>query len=85
MPAYREPGLEIELLGRSIVERARHDSDHPVGNAKRLIELLRSRDHGLEHLPRPVDVNVCPKVGVESLGNLLLRVRNAKLFDLALG
>lgn len=37
--------LEIELLGGGIIEGAAHDADDAVGQAQRLIELLRQSDH----------------------------------------
>lgn len=47
-----EPGLQIVLLGSRQVQRARNDGDDLIRDLKRLVELFRGGDHGLEHLPR---------------------------------
>lgn len=47
-----EPGLEVELLGGRVVERARDDGDDAVGDAKGLVEGLAVGDHVVKHLPR---------------------------------
>lgn len=43
-----EPGLEIVLLGGSVVERTRDNANHTVGQAEGLVELLGSVDHLVE-------------------------------------
>ena len=49
-------GRNHALLGGGVVEGARHNVDHSVGDAKRLVERLAVPDHLLEHLPRGVVV-----------------------------
>lgn len=47
----RKPGLEIVLLGGSVVECARHNGNNLVGKTKRLVKFLGSVDHTVEVLP----------------------------------
>jgi hypothetical protein len=51
-----EPRLEVELLGRRVVERARDDGDDLVRQAETLVEVLRVVDHVVERLPRLLGV-----------------------------
>lgn len=46
-----EPGLQVQLLGRRVVERARHDVHHAVGDTQQLVEVLRVSYHLVHHLP----------------------------------
>ena len=46
-----EPGLEIVLLGGSVVERTRDNANNAVGKAEGLVELLGSVDHLVEVSP----------------------------------
>ena len=46
-----EPGLEIVLLGGSVVESTRDNADDTVGQAEGLVELLGSVDHLVEVSP----------------------------------
>lgn len=47
-----EPSLKIELLGGGVVERAGNDGHDAVGDAERLVKLLRVGNHLVKHLPR---------------------------------
>lgn len=51
-PLEREPSLQIILLRRRQIQRARNDAHDPIRNAQALIERLRVGDHRVEHLPR---------------------------------
>ena len=46
-----KPGLEVVLLGRRVVERARDDGHDAVGDAERLVEGFRDGDHVVEGAP----------------------------------
>eukprot|EP00053_Salpingoeca_punica_P013131 m.118382 g.118382 ORF g.118382 m.118382 type:complete len:523 (+) comp16116_c0_seq1:1637-3205(+) len=49
-----EPGLQVQLLRGSQVQRARDNGNHPVGQANRLAKVLGVVHHLVEHLPRLV-------------------------------
>lgn len=46
-----EPCLQVVLHRRRVVQRTGHDGHNTVGNLQALVELLRVRDHLVEHLP----------------------------------
>ena len=46
-----EPGLEIPLLGRSVVEGARDDGHDLIRDTERLVEFFRGVDHVVECFP----------------------------------
>ena len=46
-----EPALQVVLLRRRVVQRARHDVHHAVRQVQRLVELATVLDHVLVHVP----------------------------------
>lgn len=48
----REPGLQIVLLGSSVVEGPRDDRNNTVRETERLVKVLRVLNHVVKHLPR---------------------------------
>jgi hypothetical protein len=46
-----EPRFQVILLRSCEIECARYDCDKTVGQSERLVELFRSGDHRIEHLP----------------------------------
>jgi hypothetical protein len=60
----REPGLQVVLLGSSIVQCAGNDSHNVVRELQGLVELLGSGHHVLESLPRVL------RLGQDKLLNL---------------
>jgi len=47
-----EPGLQIILLGGSVVQSSRDDRDNTVRKTQGLVEVLRVLNHVVKHLPR---------------------------------
>lgn len=46
-----EPGLQIVLLGSSVIQGSRDDRDNTVGETQGLVKLFRVLDHVVKHLP----------------------------------